>query len=137
MWPSAGDRIGVASFNVDAYTHGLVAAYLSAEHGIGVRHGCFCAHPLLMTLLGVPGREANRLRDGLRAGTRPVLPGAVRISLGLGSTRDDIDRLSAGMIALDNDGPGWTYRRVNGMDFVPEPDGRAMPRLPLRFGVAH
>lgn len=33
----------VASFVVDDVSHALVAARLSAEHAIGVRHGCFCA----------------------------------------------------------------------------------------------
>ena len=30
----------------------VLAAILSAEHAIGVRHGCFCAHPLMTRLLG-------------------------------------------------------------------------------------
>ena len=31
----------------------LLAAVRRREHGIGVRHGCFCAHPLMMRLLRV------------------------------------------------------------------------------------
>ena len=34
-----------ATFTVAGVPHALVAARLSAEFGIGVRHGCFCAHP--------------------------------------------------------------------------------------------
>ena len=56
---------------------GLVAAYLSAEHGIGVRDGRFCAHPLLARL-GVP-------------------EGALRASVGVGSTLEDVDRLTAAL----------------------------------------
>ena len=47
IWPEVRELVGVASFNVPGYRADLVAAYLSAEHGIGVRGGKFCAHPLL------------------------------------------------------------------------------------------
>ena len=47
IWPEHRNLVGVASFNVPGYRPDLVAAYLSAEHGIGVRGGKFCAHPLL------------------------------------------------------------------------------------------
>jgi hypothetical protein len=55
-----------------------VAQYLSAEHGIGVRDGRFCAHPLLKRL--TPPSVAP---DGA----------AVRASVGLGSRAADVDRL--------------------------------------------
>ena len=50
-WAAAPERDEAGSPNVvgavalDGVPHGLVAAILSAEHGIGVRNGCFCAHP--------------------------------------------------------------------------------------------
>ena len=52
LWPADGesaepDRVGVVTFAVDGYPAALVAQYLSAEHGVGVRDGRFCAHPLL------------------------------------------------------------------------------------------
>ena len=47
------DRLGVCTFTIEGMEHSLAAAALSAEHGIGVRHGCFCAHPLLKNLLGI------------------------------------------------------------------------------------
>ena len=50
--------------------HALVAARLSAEFGIGVRHGCFCAHPYLIRLLGV-GRDGV---DRARAAVQPRRP---------------------------------------------------------------
>ena len=52
--------------------HALVAARLSAEWGIGVRHGCFCAHPYLIRLLGLVARRRRRL-PGAGAGGRPPL----------------------------------------------------------------
>ena len=46
LGPSARPgSLPVASFVVDDVPHALVAARLSAEDAIGVRHGCFCAHP--------------------------------------------------------------------------------------------
>jgi hypothetical protein len=62
---------------------------MSAEHGIGVRDGRFCAHPLLARL-GAGG-------------------GAVRASLGLGSRADDVDRLITALGQFRADGPAWTY----------------------------
>jgi len=52
----------VASFVVDGMSHALVAARLSAEHAIGVRHGCFCAHPYLLRLLGLDAAEVDDYR---------------------------------------------------------------------------
>jgi selenocysteine lyase/cysteine desulfurase len=39
--------VGFPPLTVDGWPAALVAQYLSAEHGIGVRDGRFCAHPLL------------------------------------------------------------------------------------------
>ncbi|HYF73229.1 MAG TPA: aminotransferase class V-fold PLP-dependent enzyme, partial [Nocardioides sp.] len=44
LWRGAVEAIGVATFTVDGYSAELVAQYLSAEHGVGVRDGRFCAH---------------------------------------------------------------------------------------------
>jgi selenocysteine lyase/cysteine desulfurase len=93
LWPGAPDRVGVATFNLDGYRDEDLATLLSAEYAIGVRHGCFCAHPLMTRLLGVPEATAERLHAELKAGGSPELPGAVRASLGLGTTAADIDRL--------------------------------------------
>lgn len=38
-------RVGVISFVVDGWNSSHFAAALSAEYGIGVRDGLFCAHP--------------------------------------------------------------------------------------------
>jgi selenocysteine lyase/cysteine desulfurase len=83
----------VTSFVVDGVSHALVAARLSAEYGIGVRHGCFCAHPYLVRLLDLSQEELNRFRDDARQGRRKSLPGAVRASACLSTTVEDIDRL--------------------------------------------
>ncbi|HEX6025928.1 MAG TPA: aminotransferase class V-fold PLP-dependent enzyme [Solirubrobacter sp.] len=100
LWPGHPDRVGVASFNLAGYKHCQLAELLSDRYAIGVRHGCFCAHPLLTRLLCVPDAEAQRLHDELRAGKDPELPGAVRASLGLGTTAEDIDALIAALTEL-------------------------------------
>ena len=81
-------RIGVVTFNLDGYDHSLLAAILSAEYGIGVRNGCFCAHPLMVRLLRIDDGTTAALRAGLRRGADVHLPGAVRVSLGIGSSAD-------------------------------------------------
>jgi hypothetical protein len=42
QFADAPDRVGVVAFEVADLPAGLVAAALSAEHGIGVRDGRFC-----------------------------------------------------------------------------------------------
>ena len=77
-----------------AFSAAQVAAYLSAEHGVGVRDGRFCAHPLLARL--------------------GAADGAVRASLGVGSSSADVDRLLDALDALLADGPRWTYTGSGG-----------------------
>jgi len=119
------DRVGLATFNLDDYRHPLLAAILSAEHAIGVRHGCFCAHPLMTRLLRTPHAEVERLRRELLAGRRPPLPGAVRASLGLGTTAEEIDLLTSALAEIADDGPRGYYRHVPEL-------GEYAPLSPLR-----
>jgi selenocysteine lyase/cysteine desulfurase len=106
LWPGEVDRIGVVTFTVDGWPAQHVAQYLSAEHGIGVRDGRFCAHPLL----------ARLTPDGA----------AVRASLGLGSRADDVDRLVGALGALRAHGPSWAYAGAAD-GYVPVPDLRVLP----------
>ena len=76
----------VATFAVEGVPHALVAARLSAEFGIGVRHGCFCAHPYLIRLLDLAHDELRAFREDARRGDRAALPGAVRASAGISTT---------------------------------------------------
>jgi selenocysteine lyase/cysteine desulfurase len=110
------DRVGVASFVLAGYRHPLLAAILSAEHAIGVRHGCFCAHPLITRLLGIPDAEVRRLRTVLLSGGTPALPGAVRASLGLGTTEEDVDRLTGALDDIARHGPAMRYDHVTEHD---------------------
>jgi selenocysteine lyase/cysteine desulfurase len=52
-WRRVEEGVGVIPFNLTGIPHGLVAAILGCEGGIGVRNGCFCAHPYVVHLLGL------------------------------------------------------------------------------------
>jgi selenocysteine lyase/cysteine desulfurase len=134
VWPAGHPRVGLLTFNLRGVPYDLLAAVLSAEHGIGIRHGCFCAHPLMARLLRVDDEEMHRLLDEARAGHHERLPGAARMSLGLGSTRDDIDALADALTTIAVDGPRWTYAVNPATDeYEPDPDPRPLPPLPMRL----
>ncbi|AOW93626.1 cysteine desulfurase [Rhodococcus sp. WMMA185] len=103
LWPDVPDTVGIVTFTIDGFEPGEVAVYLSAEHGIGVRDGRFCAHPLLERL----GRP----------------DGAVRVSLGLGSCSEDVDRLVDAVRTLVNGNRTWIYAK-EGAQWNPVPETR-------------
>ncbi|WP_407319344.1 aminotransferase class V-fold PLP-dependent enzyme [Isoptericola halotolerans] len=114
LWADAADAVGVVTFTVAGYEPGAVAAYLSAEHGIGVRDGRFCAHPLL-----------SRLGYGA---------GAVRSSVGVGTAGEEVERLVSAVAALVADGPQARYDVVDGLWIVvddprPVPEGSGLEGL--------
>jgi selenocysteine lyase/cysteine desulfurase len=113
-WSDATDQVAVRSFTVADRPAGYVAAYLSAEHGIGVRDGRFCAHPLLARLCGPSGE-------------------ALRVSIGIGTTAEHIDRLVEALATLVTRGASWTYAPVGGR-WAPTPDPRELD--PLGLGTA-
>ena len=127
LWPAGSvDRVGVATFNLDGYRHPLIAAVLSAEHAIGVRHGCFCAHPLIAHLLDLPRPELDGLRRSIHAGERPALPGAVRASIGLGTTSADVARLTGALADIAARGPRRRYEYLSEYDEYRPADDRRM-----------
>ncbi|RZS34841.1 selenocysteine lyase/cysteine desulfurase [Herbihabitans rhizosphaerae] len=105
------DRLGVVSFALEGHDPGLVAAILSAEYGIGVRDGAFCAHIATRRLLGVAGADGQR---------------ALRVSVGLGTTDEHVDRLIAGLRAIVAGEKAWNYVQQDGR-WVPENDPRPLP----------
>ncbi|MDX6742621.1 aminotransferase class V-fold PLP-dependent enzyme [Actinocorallia sp. A-T 12471] len=82
LWGPNHPRVGIVSFTVEGHSARSVAEYLSDVHGIGVRDGKFCAHPLVASLTGAPETTA------------------VRASFGLGTTDEHVDRLLAALTAL-------------------------------------
>jgi selenocysteine lyase/cysteine desulfurase len=100
LWPDAADRVGVATFTVAAHTAPEVGRHLAREHRIAVRTGSFCAHPLVAQLLESTRADTDDLLVRIRGGEDVEIPGAVRASIGLGSTTADIDALVAGLDEL-------------------------------------
>jgi selenocysteine lyase/cysteine desulfurase len=128
LGPEAGtDTLSVATFTVDGMHHALVAARLSAEWGIGVRHGCFCAHPYLLRLLGIGPEGVADARAAVQRGDRREIPGAVRASCGLGTSGEDVD------VLLDALREITTSRRTAPVDYLQDaitgdfwPEGEAL-----------
>jgi len=86
-------KVGTITFNVEGKHHSLVAAILGTEGGIGVRDGCFCAHPYVKLLLKVTPEEDQRFTAEVLSGNKSNMPGMVRASLGCYNTEEDIDAL--------------------------------------------
>lgn len=100
------DLLPLAAFTVDGLPHALVAARLSAEFAIGVRHGCFCAHPYLIRLLELGDDDLERFRAAARHHDRRSLPGAVRASASISTSSRDVDRfLTAVQTVVTTDPP--------------------------------
>ncbi|WP_394363472.1 aminotransferase class V-fold PLP-dependent enzyme [Amycolatopsis sp. SB7-3] len=105
------DRVGTLSFVVDGFEPGWLAAVLSAEYGIGVRDGAFCAHVATKRLIAVAGSTGQQ---------------AVRVSLGLGSTTEHVDRIVLALRQIVARGARWQYEKPEGR-WVPENDPRELP----------
>ena len=89
----ASEKVGAIPFNMEGVSHFLVAAILGYEAGVGVRSGCFCAHPYVVHLLKLSDEEAATWREQLLGGDKSSMPGMVRMSFGCYNNFDDIDRL--------------------------------------------
>ncbi|MFE2244591.1 aminotransferase class V-fold PLP-dependent enzyme [Streptomyces virginiae] len=106
-------RVGVISFVVDGWNSSHFAAALSAEYGIGVRDGLFCAHPLVRTLLGSEPQAQGE------CGAPEAAPGerslnAIRVSFGAGTPDEHVDRFLGAVRELVADGAKWQYRTEEG-----------------------
>lgn len=98
LFPAAAERVGIVSFTVPGRDPGELATTLGRDHGIGVRAGLFCAHPLTRRLLS----EATTRLTGTpettgAAGCEPGADQAIRASFGIGTTEGHIDRLLAAL----------------------------------------
>ena len=131
--PYAGrhDRVGVVPFLVDGMPHALVAAALGYEWGIGVRHGCFCAHPYIIELLEIEADRLADLRRRILSGDGTGHPGFTRASLALYNSADEVEYLIEALATIIRDGPRGTYRELPATgEFVPE---GFEPRFEERF----
>ncbi|MFF0743330.1 aminotransferase class V-fold PLP-dependent enzyme [Streptomyces sp. NPDC004111] len=106
-------RVGVISFVVEGWNSSHFAAALSAEYGIGVRDGLFCAHPLVRTLLGSDPQEVGE------CGAPEAEPGerslnAIRVSFGAGTPDEHVERFVTAVGELVANGAQWNYRTEGG-----------------------
>jgi selenocysteine lyase/cysteine desulfurase len=116
LFGPAADRVGVVSFVVEGWSSAHLAAALSAEYGIGVRDGLFCAHPLVGALLGAGGGDAGECgaSDGRALN-------AVRVSIGAGTPDEHVERFVRAVRELVRNGARLRYRTE---------DGRCVPESP-------
>jgi len=113
LFGDAAPRVGVLSFVVEGWNSSHFAAALSAEYGIGVRDGLFCAHPLVRTLLGGDPESQGE------CGAPEAAPGekslnAIRVSFGAGTPDEHVDRFVLAVRELVREGAKWEYRTRDG-----------------------
>ncbi|NCF65009.1 MAG: aminotransferase class V-fold PLP-dependent enzyme [Chloroflexi bacterium] len=89
----AHEKVGAIPFNLEGMSHFLLAAILGYEGGIGVRSGCFCAHPYVVHLLQLDEHEAATWQAQLLGGDKSNMPGMVRMSFGCYNNTGDVDHL--------------------------------------------
>jgi selenocysteine lyase/cysteine desulfurase len=110
------ERVAVTTFTIDGLESSLVSAVLSAEYGIGVRDGKFCAHLLVDALL-----QDHRGDDSF--GT------AVRASVGLANNAEHVTRLVGAIATLAAKGPAFEYQRTSqGWAAIDDPRDLTLPR---------
>jgi selenocysteine lyase/cysteine desulfurase len=119
-------RTGVVAFSVRQVPHNLVGQELAERGGIGVRCGCFCAHLLVKELLHITPLRARAADLGLLVApslAAPLLPGLVRVSLGLENQPKDIARCLSTLKRIVETRRPWLARSLgsthNGTPFLP------------------
>jgi selenocysteine lyase/cysteine desulfurase len=83
----SNERVSIISFNIRGMHHSIAAEILAKEAGIGVRTGCFCAHPYIQKLLKLSKEDIEKLSIS----SDIPRPGMVRISFGLYNGTNEID----------------------------------------------
>ncbi len=115
------ERVGVIPFLMEQADHFKVAAVLGHEYGIGVRSGCFCAHPYLLHLMHIDDAAARQVRARMAEGDRSQMPGLLRASFGLYNTREDVDALVEALHAVAQGAYRGRYRQDKASgEYVPE-----------------
>ena len=129
--PAKSDqRVGVVPFNIEGVNHYLVAAVLGYEGGVGVRSGCFCAHPYVVHLLQLPESERDAWKSRVLGGDKTDMPGLVRASLGCYSNTDDIDRMVEMLNRVARGEYQGTYEvHTPSGDYVPRDYEEPLPRF--------
>lgn len=105
-------RVGVIPMEIEGISHFLVAAVLGFEFGIGVRSGCFCAHPYILHLLGLHEDEARMVRQHILAHDKSNMPGMVRASFGLYNTLEEVDYLVEALSCISQGNYHGQYKQT-------------------------
>jgi cysteine desulfurase/selenocysteine lyase len=126
-------RLALASFVVEGLHHGLVAAALSHEWGIAVRHGCFCANPYVFHLLHMSRDDVDAVEGEVTAGRKRALPGAVRASLAPYNSEAEVDRFLDAVRQVARGRIKATYEQAADGTFAPS---GGWPRIPSPLHAA-
>lgn len=114
-------RLGVIPMQLKDISHFLVAAILGYEFGIGVRSGCFCAHPYILHLLDLSPEETAAVRRRMLAGDKSEMPGMIRASFGLYNTFDEVDTLTEALYRIGRGQYQGIYiQNVASGEFLPQ-----------------
>ncbi|MGD8821731.1 MAG: aminotransferase class V-fold PLP-dependent enzyme [Anaerolineales bacterium] len=114
-------RLGVIPFQIEGLSHFLAAAILGHEFGIGVRSGCFCAHPYVLHLLGLTESQAGKVRDQMLSGDKSQMPGLIRTSFGLYNSLEEVDRFADAIEAIASGRYQGTYHQDTASgEYLPE-----------------
>lgn len=114
--PQFNRKGGVIVFDLRQIMPQKIGNELAEKGGIGVRYGCHCSHILVKNIVGV-GPFIERLQWLILQVLRKLqLPGVTRVSFGIGSTKEDIDKL---IRVLDKTGekPPKSTTEQNGQPF--------------------
>jgi cysteine desulfurase/selenocysteine lyase len=99
----------------------VLAGIPSYEAGMGVLHGCFCAHPYVQSLLRIKEEEAREFREEIRRSYKANLSGTVRVSLGFYNTEEDVDRLIEALQMISEKEYKGKYKLEPGLgEYLPE-----------------
>lgn len=99
--PQMLTKTGVIAF----YLKDIIAFKVARElayRGIGVRSGCHCAHMLIKHLLQIPPFLEKFQGVIIRLFPKLSLPGVVRVSMGIGTTKEDIFALVKALHEIAN-----------------------------------
>lgn len=140
------DRAGIVVFGLNKVPHNRVVKELAEKGAIGVRDGCFCAHILVKDLLGI-GRFREKLAEwfltlfpGL-SHPSSILPGLVRVSLGIENDEGDIRRFLDVLTEISQAPGTWVDRFIaskhNGTPFMKPTTARKEMEALVRGYVDH
>lgn len=91
--PGFHHKIGVIVFEMKNKMPARVAGKMALEGGIGVRYGCHCAHIIIKHLLHISPFMERLQRVIQTLFPKLKLQGLVRVSIGIGNSEGDIDKM--------------------------------------------